>query len=84
MLSNLGPKMLVRNFEPGFKILHQQKDLRLALSAAAEVRLALPGTAIVQQMLRVVEAEEMGEKGTQAAIVAMEKLAGHKLTTNSQ
>jgi len=81
MLSNLGPKMLRRDFEPGFKVEHQQKDLRLALSAAAELGLPLPGTALVQQMLRAVEAEGMAEKGTQSAIVAMEKLAGRRLTT---
>jgi len=80
MLSNLGPKMIERDFRPGFKIKHQQKDLRLVLSFAAELGLPLPGTALVQQMLRAVEAEELGEKGTQAAIVAMEKLAGRKLT----
>jgi 3-hydroxyisobutyrate dehydrogenase len=31
MLINLGPKMIERDFKPGFKIRHQQKDLRLAL-----------------------------------------------------
>jgi len=80
MLSNLGPKMVDRDLRPGFKIEHQQKDLRLVLSFAAELGLPLPGTALVQQMLRAVEAEGMGDKGTQAAIVAMEKLAGVRLT----
>ena len=79
MLSNLGPKMLKRDFKPGFKISHQLKDLRLALSFASQLRLPLPGTALVQQMLRAVEAEGLGDKGTQAAIVAMEKLAGRTL-----
>jgi len=79
MLSNLGPKMIDRDFKPGFKIVHQQKDLRLVLSFAAELGLPLPGTALVQQMLRAVEAEGLGDKGTQAAIVAMEKLAGAEL-----
>lgn len=79
MLSNLGPKMVKRDYEPGFKIRHQQKDLRLVLSFAAELGLPLPGTALVQQMLRAVEAEGLEEKGTQAAIVAVEKLAGRKL-----
>jgi len=74
MLSNLGPKMIVRDFRPGFRIRHQQKDLRLALSAAEELSLPLPGTALVHQMLRIVEAEGEGDKGTQAAILAMEKL----------
>jgi 3-hydroxyisobutyrate dehydrogenase len=76
MLSNLGPKMLEGDLRPGFKIRHQQKDLRLVLSFAEELKLPLPGTSLVQQMLRIVEAEELGEKGTQAAIVAMEKISG--------
>jgi len=79
MLSNLGPKMVERDMRPGFKIRHQQKDLKLVLSFAAEIGLPLPGTALVQQMLRAVEAEGLGEQGTQAAIVAMEKLAGKKI-----
>lgn len=80
MLSNLGPKMIERDMRPGFKIKHQQKDLKLVLSFAAEIGLPLPGTALVQQMLRAVEAEGLGEQGTQAAIVAMEKLAGKKIS----
>jgi len=84
MLSNLGPKMIERDFRPGFKISHQQKDLRLVLSFASELKLPLPGTALVQQMLRSVEAEGLGDKGTQAAIVAMEKIAGRRLTEEKQ
>lgn len=80
MLSNLAPKMLKGDLEPGFKISHQQKDLRLALSLAAELDVPLPVVALVNQMLRIVEAEGMASKGTQAAIVAMEKLAKFKLT----
>jgi len=75
MLSNLAPKMLQRDFEPGFKVKLQQKDLRLALAAAEELKLPLPGTGLVQQLFRAVEAAGMGEKGTQALIIALEKLA---------
>jgi len=81
MLSNLGPKMVRRDFKPGFKMSHQQKDLRLALSFAAKLGVPLPGTALVNQMFRIVENEGMADKGTQAAIVAMEKLANIKLTS---
>jgi 2-hydroxy-3-oxopropionate reductase len=79
MLSNLGPKMVQRDFRPGFKISHQQKDLRLALAAADELQLPLPGTAVVNQMLRAVEAEGHRDKGTQAAIFAMEALGKHRV-----
>ncbi|MEM2027655.1 MAG: 2-hydroxy-3-oxopropionate reductase [Candidatus Bathyarchaeia archaeon] len=80
MLTNLGPKMIERDFKPGFKIRHQQKDLRLALELAAELNLPLPGTALVHQILRIAEAEGLGEEGTQAAIVAMEKISGKKIS----
>ena len=74
MLSNLAPKMLARDFEPGFKVKLQQKDLRLALSAADELSVPLPGTGLVHSLFNAVEAAGMGEKGTQALITALEKL----------
>lgn len=77
MLSNLGPKMLRRDFEPGFKVKLQQKDLRLALAAADELGLSLPGMSLVHQLFSSVEAAGMGESGTQALITALERLAGH-------
>ncbi|HET6453876.1 MAG TPA: 2-hydroxy-3-oxopropionate reductase [Armatimonadota bacterium] len=79
MLSNLGPKMLARDFEPGFKVKLQQKDLRLALGAADELCVLLPGTGLVHALFDAVEAAGMGEKGTQALITALEKLAGREL-----
>jgi 3-hydroxyisobutyrate dehydrogenase len=80
MLSNLGPKMIKGDMEPGFKIVTQQKDLRLVFETAAELKVPLPATALVQQMFRTVEAEGLSEKGTQALIKAMEKIAGYKIT----
>ncbi len=80
ILSHLGPKMLKKDFKPGFKMLHQLKDLKNALNTAAAFKVPLPCTSIVQQMFRGVEAEGLVEKGTQAAIVVMEKLAGHNIT----
>lgn len=84
MLSNLGPKMIKGDLEPGFRIRHQLKDLRLVLEAASDLKLPLPGTALVQQMLRAVEAGGLGDKGTQALIVAMEKLAGFKVSQGNE
>lgn len=79
MLSNLGLKIVEGNMDPGFKLKHQLKDLRLVLSFAEELELPLPGVALVQQMLRAVQAEGLDEKGTQAAIIAMEKMAAIKI-----
>jgi 3-hydroxyisobutyrate dehydrogenase len=82
MLSNLAPKMIKRDFEPGFKMSHQLKDLRHALSLAEELKLPLPGTALVCQLFRILDALGMGDRGTSAAIVAMERLSGFSIKTS--
>jgi len=74
-LLNLGPKMLEGDFRPGFKVWHQQKDLRLALEVARENALPLPATALVAQLFASVEADGHREAGTQALVKALEKLA---------
>lgn len=80
MLSNLAPKMLERDFEPGFSIRLQLKDLRLALEMAQEKAIPLPVTALVTQLMRAVEASGLADKGTQATILALEELAGIKVS----
>ncbi len=73
-LSNLAPRVLARDFRPGFKVAHQQKDLRLALEAADGMTLALPGTGLVHHLFSAVEAWGLGEEGTQSLVKALEKL----------
>jgi 3-hydroxyisobutyrate dehydrogenase len=76
-LSNLGPRMIARNWAPGFMVKLQQKDLRLVLAAAEEGRVPMPGTALVHQLLVAVQAEPGGdEQGTAALVRALEKTAG--------
>ncbi|MCC6235952.1 MAG: NAD(P)-dependent oxidoreductase [Dehalococcoidia bacterium] len=75
-LSNLGPRVVARDFAPGFKVALQQKDLRLALEAADALRLALPGTSLVHQLFAAVEAAHGGDIGTQALVRSLEALAG--------
>jgi 3-hydroxyisobutyrate dehydrogenase len=74
-LHNLAPKVLGGDFKPGFKIWQQQKDLRLALELADQGHTPLPGTALVRQLFAALEAEGLGEAGTQALVKALEKLA---------
>jgi 3-hydroxyisobutyrate dehydrogenase len=74
-LHNLAPRVLSGDFEPGFKVWHQQKDLHHALDLARETSTPLPGTALVHQLFTALEAEGLGEAGTQALIKALEKLA---------
>ncbi|MCH7580790.1 MAG: NAD(P)-dependent oxidoreductase, partial [Chloroflexi bacterium] len=67
---------LAGDFAPGFKIAHQQKDLRLALELANQGHTPLPGTALVHQLFSALEADGMSEEGTQALVKALEKLSG--------
>jgi 3-hydroxyisobutyrate dehydrogenase len=79
-LQNLAPRILSGDFKPGFKVAHQQKDLRLALELAHQGSAPLPGTALVHQLFAALEAEGLGEAGTQALVKALEKLANTSIS----
>jgi len=74
-MENLAPRIVERDFRPGFKVAHQGKDLRLALEAAEKVSSPLPGTGLVQQMFAALETDGLGEEGTQALVKALKRLA---------
>ena len=73
-LSNLGMKIVERDFSPGFKVGLQQKDLRLALEAADQLNVSLTGTSIVQQFFSSVERSFDSDVGTQALITSLEAM----------
>ena len=75
-MTNLGPRILKGDFEPGFMVRLQQKDLKLVLEAANDVKLALPGTSIAHQYFNIVERLGGADEGTQALIKAYEAQAG--------
>lgn len=74
-LSNLGPRMLSRDFAPMFMVDLQQKDLRIALELAAAERVSLPGAALVSQFLAANQAAGEGREGTQALVKILERLS---------
>jgi 3-hydroxyisobutyrate dehydrogenase len=73
---NLAPKILRRDFSPGFMVKLQQKDLRLVLDAADKLNLALPGTALTHQLYQAVEGRGLSDEGNHALVKALEALAG--------
>ena len=75
-LNNLGPRIIDRNFEPGFFVEHFIKDMGIALDEAKRMNLALPGLALANQLYLAVQAQGFGRKGTQALYLALEKLSG--------
>jgi 3-hydroxyisobutyrate dehydrogenase-like beta-hydroxyacid dehydrogenase len=78
-LVNLGPRIMARDFDPGFKAEHLAKDLRIVSETAHTLSLPLPGTAIVYQLLKSLVAKGKGALGTQALITVLEELASHHL-----
>ena len=69
-------RMINRTFAPGFRIKLHQKDLNLALSSAKDMGMALPNTAIAQQMFSVVSAAGGADLDHSALVQAIEIMAG--------
>lgn len=81
MLSNRGTQAIVRDFEPGFTIDLQQKDLRLVLEAADALGIPLPMTGQIFQLYRSLQERGLGGEGNHALIMALENLAGVQIGT---
>ena len=82
-LTNLGPRILKGDFAPGFMVRLQQKDLKLVLEAANDVKLALPGVSLAHQFFNIVERLGCADEGTQALIKAYEVQAGKEARASS-
>jgi 2-hydroxy-3-oxopropionate reductase len=68
-------RMLNGTFDPGFRIRLHQKDLNLALTAAKDLGLSLPNTAIAQQMFSSCAAHGGADLDHSALVLAIEGLA---------
>ncbi|XP_062090907.1 probable 3-hydroxyisobutyrate dehydrogenase-like 1, mitochondrial [Humulus lupulus] len=67
-------RILKRDFEPGFFVNHFVKDLGICLKECQNMSLALPGLALAQQLYLSLKAHGEGNLGTQALILALERL----------
>ena len=74
-LDNLAPRILARNFAPGFFVEHFVKDMGIALEEAKRMGLVLPGLSLVHQLYLAVQAHGHGRSGTHALMVALEELS---------
>ena len=75
-LSNLGPRIIANNFDPGFYVEHFIKDMGIALAESRRMGLALPGLALAQQLYLAVAAQGHSRDGTHALQLALASLAG--------
>lgn len=64
-LSNLGPRMIAGNFEPGFYVKHFIKDMGIALESAKEMGMDTPGLTLAESLYRQLSELGYDEKGTQ-------------------
>lgn len=74
-LSNLGPRIIANNFDPGFYVEHFIKDMGIALAEAKRMGLSLPGLALAQQLYLAVAAQGHSRDGTHALQLALASLS---------
>lgn len=67
-LSNLAPRMIEGNLEPGFFIKHFVKDMKIALEESERMKLSLPGLELAKRLYDQLVNEGYENKGTQALI----------------
>ncbi|QNK87121.1 NAD(P)-dependent oxidoreductase [Sporosarcina sp. resist] len=64
-LSNLAPRMLDGDFEPGFYVKHFMKDINIALAEAEAMNLSLPGLQLASEMYKKLVEKGFSDQGTQ-------------------
>lgn len=65
-LSNLAPKMIKGDFEPGFYIKHIIKDMDIALEEAEKMGMEIPGVELAHSIYKKLAAKGEENSGTQA------------------
>jgi len=75
-INNLGPRIVIRNFDPGFFIKHFVKDMGIALQEAKQMNLALPGLALAYQFYISAMAMGLENLGTHGLYKVLAKMNG--------
>ncbi|MBI4482176.1 MAG: NAD(P)-dependent oxidoreductase [Acidobacteria bacterium] len=80
-LDNLAPRILKRNFDPGFLVEYFIKDMGIALDEARRMALALPGLELAHQLYLAVQAQGHGRCATHALLLALEQMSRTEVRT---
>ncbi|MEM9185626.1 MAG: NAD(P)-dependent oxidoreductase [Planctomycetota bacterium] len=75
-LSNLGPRIIAGDFEPGFYVEHFLKDMRIVLAESRRMNLAMPGLALCEQLYQATAAKGHARDGTHALMLALAEMSG--------
>lgn len=73
-LSNLYPRVVNDDFDPGFYIIHFIKDMEIAVKEAASMGLRLPGLNMALEFYSLLESEGEGLLGTQAIYKVLDRM----------
>lgn len=79
-LSNLAPRIIDGDFDPGFYVDHFVKDMGIALAESRRMNLCLPGLALAEQLYQSVIAKGGGRLGTQALMKALADMSAVDIT----
>jgi len=74
-----GKRMIDRQFNPGFRIELQQKDLNIALASAGALGVSLPNTATVHELYTACLAHDGAAWDNSAIVRMLEILAHHEI-----
>jgi 2-hydroxy-3-oxopropionate reductase len=74
-----GERMIKRDFRPGFRVSLHQKDLNIALETGRDLGVAMPVTAVVQELLTALAADGGADLDHSAIIQVLERLASHRV-----
>ncbi len=74
-LSNLGPRIIDNNFDPGFFVEHFIKDMGIALEESKRMGLSMPGLALAHQLYLSLSALGHARDGTQSLELALAALS---------
>jgi len=74
-LSNLGPRIMENNFDPGFFVEHFIKDMGIALAEAKSMNLCMPGLSMAHQLYLALQAQGHGRDGTHALQLALASIS---------
>lgn len=75
-LDNYVPRMLRRDFSPGFIVEHYIKDLCIALEESRRMNLQLPGLELAERLYTKLQRLGHGRSGTHALLLALEEMSG--------
>jgi len=73
-INNLGPRIVNRNFDPGFFVDHFVKDMEIALIECKRMNIKLKGLELANELYHYVQEMGNGRLGTHSLMLALEKI----------